>query len=1492
MDVNFEGLTKRRTKLRKFLLLTLLAFLMFSGMAAVLTRNQIVQNYLAKRAATYLSKEWKTKVEIGYVSIDFLRTFHIENLRIYDKHQDTLIQWGALDARIDEFSWTRKHLFLENLSIKNLLFKNGQHKKGEDLNHGFLIDYFASSDTTASTGKALEISMGNLELVDGKFVYFRRQTQAAYPEMDPDYLVFDRINIGIRDVKIDEKSLIRGQIYRFATRERSGLEVVEGTAVLDITNNYIDLRKMELKTPCSRIRDRVKIMFDSWTDFDEVETDVNWLFDIKDSEICLEELVAFHPWFEQRKLLLLLSGKATGTFANLQSNDVWIRGDESNTNLRGALQLKHLVELSQFEYHYQLENSSVDMGDLSRVVYELDSVPVVRSFGPLEVQGKLNGTLNWVDFDGWLNNKIASYSGYTLFDYTTSVELTKYQLLGELQRLELNQLPEFFPNVAVYDTKVDVNGTGFYFPDVQLNSLVKIGNLQYEDRTLKGISVTASLLEDNVEYLVDSKDTGFRLSSIGSIENLSSNPHFQGGATVQRLVLNGMGLDSVPLSMSGSVDYDFAGSTLAKSKFWITADNAQFNIGQNRYYCKEQQINKDPEKGWEFDGSWLQGNITAGFNIDQTEELVQLLLHSQFPDDFEKPVFAQNQDFQFNIRMIQTDWISQFVVKNLSLGLVNAIGSVSTAKNKMDVEVGPLEVSYNDIELQKLQVSLHTDEFQSGRLQVSTGSAAIGKTKYDELAIGAVLKQGQLSLALGLHDEKDRYQLSLQTESTNEKDSLNTQFASTQLRLYNNPWYVDPDARLNYVKGKRWDVNRFVMADADHYLEVSGAISKSLKDTLHVEFHNLTPQVLAPFFPENTFDTLDFHASADFKVAGVLGDQVFLGTCMVNNLTYYGYNYGSIDVDLRDAGKQGLLGIAARGRKGAIKGLALLGSVDLLNSEKWVDMYLDVPLKTPAKILKPFLDGAVTVNEGYLDGVVNIVGPTNKIQLDGEINARDVLFGVDYLGTFYRFSGKFDVNTNGVFTQKPIDLTGKTGLNGKAKASLAFTWKDYSDFALDIRVYDAKNLKVLETTEKDNSLFYGSGRAAGSCRIYGPIDKINIIADLTPEKNAKVSILYPSSNENYISNGVVFRDRDNQDKEIKSAQIVSDEEESVLGKIEVVIHANTNLEAEFVIDKKLGDIIRGRGKGDLRLLYDENEDLFLFGAYVIANGEYQFSLPGINLTKKMLLDDGGLITWTGDPYNANVSMIGKVQKRISPSQLMSTMGGSGTNYPATLIVSQLLMTGNLMRPNISFDILAPELEKSGGSNSEVNAVIQRIRQDKDETMRQSIALLLFGNFMPPSFSNGSAGAANMLSGAGVAGNSVSNIASNVVNDLFAKAGIPTRIQVNYDDVRSASRGSNGLVFINSEWFLSDRLRLDVNYDPTVSMVGLAMPFNLNLEYMTRNDHWKLKAFSRSSNMLLQQAGTTTNGVSGNTLGTGLVYRREFDSFKRRTNNSPATVESP
>jgi hypothetical protein len=421
-------------------------------------------------------------------------------------------------------------------------------------------------------------------------------------------------------------------------------------------------------------------------------------------------------------------------------------------------------------------------------------------------------------------------------------------------------------------------------------------------------------------------------------------------------------------------------------------------------------------------------------------------------------------------------------------------------------------------------------------------------------------------------------------------------------------------------------------------------------------------------------------------------------------------------------------------------------------------------------------------------------------------------------------------------------------------------------------------------------LFYGTAWGTGTCRIAGPIDKINIKVDMAPGKNSKLSILYPSVSATAVAGNITFRNH--------FGVVVGTSKEAVssgLGNIEIIVRANPELEAEFLIDKQLGDLIRGRGTGDIRMLYDDKERFYLNGQYTIKSGEYVFSLPGINvLTQKITLDEGGKISWVGDPYNANLSLSGRIEKRISPAQLMLTSGASsGGSYPPTLIVSILNISGSLLRPQIGFDLQAPELANSTGSNSDVNAVIQRIRQDKDEVMRQSVALLIFGNFLPPSFSSGNPTSGNVISGAGVAGNSVSNIASTVMNDLFAKYGIPTRIQVNIADVRSRSgTASNAQVFVNSEWFLSDRLRLDLNYDPTVAMLvnSVAVPFNFNLEYMTRNENWRLKMFSRSSNIMLQQGGTTTNGVSGNTLGGGVVYRREFETFQRKKSPSPQAAE--
>jgi hypothetical protein len=492
--------------------------------------------------------------------------------------------------------------------------------------------------------------------------------------------------------------------------------------------------------------------------------------------------------------------------------------------------------------------------------------------------------------------------------------------------------------------------------------------------------------------------------------------------------------------------------------------------------------------------------------------------------------------------------------------------------------------------------------------------------------------------------------------------------------------------------------------------------------------------------------------------------------------------------------------------------------------------------------------------------------------------------GVDYLGTQYKMGGTFKITEDGLSTFRPLKFTDPTTGNF-AWMRLAISHDNYKDFAIDLKLDSIKNMRVLATTEEMNNQFYGNAWADGKAHIYGLFTEIDMDIDLVTREKTKVAIQFPEVEENRVVGSIMFVNKKADTKKEKGGDKAPLVESDAIGQIKLNITATPQAEVQFVIDKRLGDIIKGYGNGGIRLVYGRDEKLYLYGRFLIDKGEYAFSLPGVNLLKKIQVKKGGSIRWDGDPYNAEVDISGSFEKKISPSTLMVSSASAGATYPTTTFVSVLSMKGNLFSPTISFDLQAPDLSSiTGATGSEINSVLQRIRANKDETMRQSIALLLFGNFLPPAITGSSAPSASSFSSAGFAGNSISTLASSVVNDLFSKYGIPTRIQVNIDDVRNATGNSNTQLFVNSEWFLSERLRLDLNYDPTVAVLvnSVAVPLNFNLEYKTRDENWRLKAFSRSNNLILQQnSATTTNGVSGNTLGTGVLYRREFDTFKKR-----------
>ena len=1486
----FERLKNKRTKLRKFLLLMLLSFLLLTGAAIVLSRNHIVQNYFAQQLAQYLSKELNTKVEIGYVEIDFLRNIHVERLRIYDQSKDTLIEARQIEARLTKVDWKSHSIELSSVVIYKPRMKNGYHTEEGPLNIDFFSDFLDPPSDPNDHSEGWDFGINDVKIVDGYYQFFNIRQRSSDPYFDPDNMILSNI-----DAEMD--SLTFGHpwftvnIKSMTFKERSGLNIVKGAARVVIDKKQILASNLLLETPCSILGDRFEMRYNSMRDFRDIFHKVTFDIRLRKSKFCLEELIAFHPWFKDRNLPLFVNAHAEGPLAALVLKKFTFESLTDQTLLKGSGILTSLQDLDNFEYRLELDDSRLAVADLKDVVYELDSIDFVKKFEALDIEATITGGLTSFGFDGDLDAGPGHFSGHLALDFPESIDSMSYDVEGKLGQWDLGMFAGNGLDAFVNDANILITGEGLTADLLNTEADIHLIDYTVLGRHLTDIQLTGEFDKSQFHLNVESDDARFAFVADATVFDWDKNLSMDADLSASNVEFENIGLDKVPLILSGSASLIYGGGDAQNTNATIEVRQLVADHGSVRYFCNSQQLVQSASEGIQFSGDWINGSISSGFDPSDAMNIGEHFLYTLLPNRFTAPTSFAPRDFSFDLQLIQTDWLSSFVDKTLQSGPINLVGHFGSQHRDVDVVLGPMDLSWQGAEWHRLKLAINANTDGAASLLLNAKDLNYGETKYDRFALEGKLTDGILDVGFDLHDKQDRYNVNLGSQSNVKLDSLPTNIHAANFYINKEPWQLDQESQLSLGAGNRVKVKKLMVNNSRHFVELHGVLSEMLSDTFTVEVGNITPELLSPFFPHGTFDSMQFHLGGRVRIAAALGQAKIVGESYLNDLVYLGYRYGSFDLKVAQRTMEKVLDLDLVARRGVLKNTSFRGRLKFGGDDPGLNADLFIPEGTTIGILTPFLSGIATTESGTIGGNVRIEGPMNDLIMQGDLKARDVMMKVDYLGTKYRFDdADFLVKSNGIFTRYPIQIYGKFK-KGKAKATFAFTHNHFRDLALDLNVYDAQKIRIIETTEADNDLFYGTAWGNGSCRVWGPLDKINIKMDMTPSENSKLSILYPTLNTNSVAGNIVFRNHFG--KVVGNSK--SKKSSSGMGNIDLMIRATPDLETEFLIDKRLGDMIKGRGTGDIRILYDENERFFLNGQYTIKSGLYVFSLPGINLlTKKITLTEGGKITWVGDPYDANLALSGKIEKRISPAQLMVGSGNaSSTNYPPTLIVSVLNINGSLMRPQIGFDLQAPELALSAGSNSDVNAVIQRIRQDKDETMRQAIALLIFGNFLPPSFSSGNPTSGNVVSGAGVAGNSVSNIASNVVNDIFQKYGIKTKIQVNIDDVRrNSGTSSNTQVFVNSEWNLSDRLKLNLNYDPTVAVLvnGAAVPLNFNLEYSTRNENWRLKMFSRSNNLLLQQSGSITNGVSGNTLGGGALYRREFETFRRKKTPITTTTE--
>jgi hypothetical protein len=285
----------------------------------------------------------------------------------------------------------------------------------------------------------------------------------------------------------------------------------------------------------------------------------------------------------------------------------------------------------------------------------------------------------------------------------------------------------------------------------------------------------------------------------------------------------------------------------------------------------------------------------------------------------------------------------------------------------------------------------------------------------------------------------------------------------------------------------------------------------------------------------------------------------------------------------------------------------------------------------------------------------------------------------------------------------------------------------------------------------------------------------------------------------------------------------------------------------------------------------------MFGNYVIKDGDYLFTLQNV-INKRFDLEEGGTISWTGSPYDADIDITAVYRLRARLYDLLASIDTNEIYKKRIPVDLKLKMKNAMMNPDINFDISLPTADEDTKSKVRSILYVSDKEENVQELNKQVFSLLVLNSFLPPPGAESAYGRANATK------TTSSELLSNQLSNMLSKISNDFDLGFNYRPGDELSNEEYELAL--STQLFNDRLILDGNlgYSEKVNVSNEAQGTNnligdISVEYkITKDGKLRVKAFNNSSQFSLVE----TN--SAYTQGLGLSYKEEYDTNKEFWNN--------
>jgi len=514
--------------------------------------------------------------------------------------------------------------------------------------------------------------------------------------------------------------------------------------------------------------------------------------------------------------------------------------------------------------------------------------------------------------------------------------------------------------------------------------------------------------------------------------------------------------------------------------------------------------------------------------------------------------------------------------------------------------------------------------------------------------------------------------------------------------------------------------------------------------------------------------------------------------------------------------------------------------------------------------LRYYLDSTLQRLSGVATGKVRIFGSLKHILFDGDVAVNNGQFDIDYLKASFHFSDTVHLKPSEISFNniKVLDKENHTAIfNGK------LTHNSFKNMRFSFTA-DCKNVLAMNTTQKDNPSFYGKAYATGRVRIQGETGKVVLTVDAKTEPHTKIYIPMQRSavaTENTFIQYVSHRNQKSAEKVELQKQVAVRTPKSSF-KINLQIEATPDAEVIMATDQLGGDMIKASGTGNIRIDYDRNSDLKLYGNFEVEKGEYIFTLQQV-IRKTFAIRQGGTIRWSGNPYLAiiNLNAVYTVPS-VSLLDILDESQLEGVSRTSVPVNCLLGLTGDLMQPTIKFDLELP-------SDAELQRRIKNIVNTEEMMNREMLALLVMSRFYKPDYLQ--------TTKTGVGTEMVSVLTTTVsgqLNSWLSQLGNKINVGVNARLGNGQDLSNGGEYALAVMYQPNNRLVINSNLgyrNDVLNVTNSNFVGDVDLEYkLTKAGKLRAKAYTHSADNYYYSTGSS----SKTTQGVGLLYREDFNTF--------------